>query len=391
MTFYPLANLTVPRCSCGVVEMDGKIVVFGGYNRGECLSSVEQYDPTTNVWSSFPSMLKGRGRFDAALCNGKADQQEVGKKHVGVYDFSRASVASPIVKKHTTSGIQKNCSRIYVVGGSDGNNDLSTVECFDPVVRSWRRVAPLSSPRSNIGGLMQSYVPITRCDRCLATIGNRLYSMGGWDGENALKDCENKSVHRILYHPFIMCRRIGRSQAGCVVWKNKIYVAGGYDSWHCTNTVEVYDPESDTWHYLSPMNCARRGCGLAVFKNKLYAVGGSDGVESLCTAEWLDLIDPHSSWRPAPSMNTCRANVRVAVVAEKLFAFGGFNGKSFLNTMEYLAEGMNKTLVFVFIRLLQIRWSGEKFCQCRIAYVDFFVSFFLRMSLLFYIFLPTVL
>lgn len=131
----------------------------------------------------------------------------------------------------------------------------------------------------------------------------------------------------------------------------KVYVVGGCDTWNCLNTVECYDPQTNSWSFIKPIITPRRGCGLAhikgkhfhfhfmkhsvnifcrfikqlfVFLGKLYVVGGSDGTQSLATTEIYDPIE--RSWSPGPSMTTPRANVGVAVVGNRLYAVGGFSG-----------------------------------------------------------------
>lgn len=46
-----------------------------------------------------------------------------------------------------------------------------------------------------------------------------------------------------------------------------------------------YDPDSNQWVSLCPMNSRRLGVGLAVCGGCLYAIGGSDGTAPLATAE----------------------------------------------------------------------------------------------------------
>ena len=40
--------------------------LVGGYDRGECLKSAEEYDVLKSEWRQLPDMVCGRGRFDAA-------------------------------------------------------------------------------------------------------------------------------------------------------------------------------------------------------------------------------------------------------------------------------------------------------------------------------------
>lgn len=41
--------------------------VCGGYDRGECLRSVESYDPDMNEWNSETKMSEARGRFQVTV------------------------------------------------------------------------------------------------------------------------------------------------------------------------------------------------------------------------------------------------------------------------------------------------------------------------------------
>lgn len=117
---------------------------------------------------------------------------------------------------------------------------------------------------------------------------------------------------------------VGRYQAGVTAYNKFVYAIGGCDAWNCLNSVEVYNPEENTWNYIKPIITARRGCGVAVFNGKLYVIGGSDGTHSLNTTEIFD--EETQTWIVGPTMTTPRANVDVAVVGDRLYAVGGFSG-----------------------------------------------------------------
>ena len=51
-----------------------------------------------------------------------------------------------------------------------------------------------------------------------------------------------------------------------------------------------YDPDSNQWVSLCPMNSRRLGVGLAVCGGCLYAIGGSDGSAPLATVERCVMI-----------------------------------------------------------------------------------------------------
>jgi kelch-like protein 18 len=65
-------------------------------------------------------------------------------------------------------------------------------------------------------------------------------------------------------------------------------------------SVEVYDPNLDSWKQISPMNVKRSRVALTSNMGKLYAIGGYDGESNLSTVE---VYDPkNDSWSFVSSM-----------------------------------------------------------------------------------------
>ncbi|XP_055339890.1 influenza virus NS1A-binding protein homolog [Paramacrobiotus metropolitanus] len=276
----PLAPMKAPRCAFGAASFESKIIVVGGYNRGECLDSMEIFDSVANCWSTLPSMSTPRARFDIAIVKGT----------------------------------------IFAVCGSDGTKDLQTAECYTSDSEIWQSIASLSSARSSAG---------------VCALDGRALCIGGWSGQTVLKcvDAYDPDVDQWLpYAPL----QTGRSQAGIDILDGRIYVVGGCDNWDRLNTVEVYDPRADSWSFVAPLQTARRGAGVTHRDGKLYVIGGSDGTQSLCSVE---IYDPRlNRWIPGPSLSISRANLEAVELEGTLFALGGYSGKTFLNSMEVLRD-----------------------------------------------------
>ncbi|KAF4522492.1 hypothetical protein B566_EDAN002577 [Ephemera danica] len=254
-----LPNMSSVKCAAGCANLNDNLLVCGGYDRGECLKSVESYSPGNNVWATLAPMKEARGRFNIAVSGG----------------------------------------RVYAVGGSNGTTELSTVEMYDPVVQKWARVSSLPLARSNTGV----------CD-----LDGKIYCIGGWNGQVGIKQCDVFDPANNQWTS-IAPLQMGRYQAGVCSFQGLVYAVGGCDAWNCLNSMEVYDPKENSWSVLKNMITARRGCGVAVFKGKLYAVGGSDGTHSLTSTEIYD--EESKTWIPGPSMTTPRANVGVAVIGNR--------------------------------------------------------------------------
>ena len=78
----------------GVVELDNKIYVTGGYEAGQPMSSADCFDPDTNIWSQVANM-------NIARC-----------------DHSLVSLHG----------------RLYAIGGS---SDVECIEVYDPDNNTW--------------------------------------------------------------------------------------------------------------------------------------------------------------------------------------------------------------------------------------------------------------
>lgn len=286
--YRELASMANVKCGAGCANLNGCLLVCGGYDRGECLRSVELYSPANNEWRKLAPMLEARGRFNIAVINNK----------------------------------------VYAVGGCNGTTELSTVEVFSSETSSWERVASLPLPRSNMG---------------VCNVEDYLYCIGGFNGQVGIKQCDVFDPKTGKWDS-IAPLKMGRYQSGCCGYDGKVWAVGGCDGWNNLTSVEVYDPKKDSWSYAQPMSTPRRGCGLALFNGKLYAVGGSDGTHSLSTTEIYDPVK--KTWLPGPDMSVARSNVGVAVIGQRLYAVGGFSGKTFLNSIEFLEEGMEEWNTF---------------------------------------------
>ncbi|CAL1535458.1 unnamed protein product [Lymnaea stagnalis] len=273
----PLQPMSTPRCALGAVELDGKLVVCGGYDRGECLQSVEAFSLNDNQWTKMPDMNRARGRFGAAVLNGL----------------------------------------LYVCGGSDGWKELSCVEKYDPATQKWKYVPNMLKERSSHG---------------VVTLNDKLYCIGGCEGQRSIATCEafdpttNKWTR-------IASLNFARSQACVCAADGLVYAIGGTDQWNTLSSVEAYDPETDKWTQRPSMNSARRGAGIGIIEDVLIVVGGSDGAQSLYTSEIYDLKT--DTWIVGPNLNAPRANLSVVTIERRLFAVGGFSGKKFLSTIEW--------------------------------------------------------
>ena len=107
-------SMTTPRCGSATVEMDGRMLVFGGMNATVFVKSCEAFDPTTNQWTPLPPMSTPREEACAVTWEGRA----------------------------------------FVFGGFDGLTALSSAECFDPTTNQWSAIAPMTTVRRSAAAVV---------------------------------------------------------------------------------------------------------------------------------------------------------------------------------------------------------------------------------------------
>ncbi|XP_062857958.1 influenza virus NS1A-binding protein homolog A [Trichomycterus rosablanca] len=274
-----LAPMHYARSGLGTAALSGRLIAAGGYNREECLRTVECYDLKNNSWSFIAPMRTPRARFQMAVL----------------------------------------MDHLYVMGGSNGHSDeLSCGEMYNPSKDEWTQVPELRTNRCNAG---------------VCSLNNKLYVVGGSDpcGQKGLKNCD---AFDPVTKEWTSCAplNIRRHQAAVCELDGFMYVIGGAESWNCLNSVERYNPENNTWTLVAPMNVARRGAGVGIHAGKLFVAGGFDGSHAL---RCVEVYDPaRNEWKMLGSMNSARSNAGVAVLGNLIFAVGGFDGNEFLNTLE---------------------------------------------------------
>jgi N-acetylneuraminic acid mutarotase len=164
--------------------------------------------------------------------------------------------------------------KIYVVGGVDPDSKNNVVEAYDPKTDSWARLKPLPTKRD--------------------------------DG---------------------LCAVAARGADGRV----RIYAIGGRDdskSGNGLNTVEAYDPATDTWAAMAPMPTHRHA--LAATRGpdgRIYAIGGTnDRVFATDAVEVYEAVkDCWVRVTPMPYGQECAAATFTPGPAGEVLVLGGWD------------------------------------------------------------------
>ena len=119
----------------------------------------------------------------------------------------------------------------------------------------------------------------------------------------------------------------------CVAVVNgKIYAIGGspfHNGGTALGMVEEYDPLNDSWITKSPMPTARKGAACGVINNKIYVAGGSSSASGYAASNKLEVYDPATdTWTTLAIMLAARYAPMGAVLNDTLYVSGGLLGYS---------------------------------------------------------------
>ncbi|XP_026999037.1 kelch-like protein 24a [Tachysurus fulvidraco] len=249
---------TRPRRSTGFSEV---IVVVGGSERagGFNLPYTDCYDPVTGEWKSLakhPEFTKS----EYAVCSLRNDilvsGGRINSSYVWMYNSQLnlwIRVAS-LNKGRWRHKMSVLLGKAYAVGGYDGQTCLSNVEVYDSFSNRWTEVAPLKEAVS--------------CP-AVASCAGRLFVIGGELDENSCTDkvqCYDPETNSWLLRSSIpICKR----NITAVSLNSLLYVCGGL-----TKCIYCYDPAQDFWMPVVNTFSRQECCGMSVCNGKIFILGG---------------------------------------------------------------------------------------------------------------------
>jgi DNA-binding CsgD family transcriptional regulator len=180
-------------------------------------------------------------------------------------------------------------------------------------------------------------MPTARSGLAVASVESRLYAIGGEAGEQVLGTVE-------MYDPesdswlILGAKPTPVADVQAVSFGGKIYIPGGrQQSGEVTGILEIYDPRQDQWDQGAELPLPLSAYGLVSHEGKIYAFGGFDGNQFVAG---VFRYDPEQDrWDLFASLPEARGYVGVASVNERIPAMISFGGQLLLCQMEYMAWG----------------------------------------------------
>jgi len=269
------------RTEVAAATVGGKIYVVGGFEEprlGNVLNfaitaTVEEYDPSTDRWSTKAAMPVGLHHAGIGVVGSRLFI-------IGGYKQSGLSVWGPVATVYvydpaadawserasmpTARGalsVAVHEGKLYAIGGYEGRANSAAVEVYDPVRDSWTSRAPLPTPRDHLA---------------TAAAGGKLYAIGGrlkgdYHRNLSIIEVYDPSADKWSKAPDLPTARSGITAA---VAGGRIFVFGGEGADGTFRENEAYDPSRDAWQTMTPMPTARHGLGSAVVDGRIFVLSG---------------------------------------------------------------------------------------------------------------------
>ncbi|XP_023189835.1 kelch-like protein 5 [Xiphophorus maculatus] len=261
-TWRQVATMSGRRLQFGVAVLDGRLYVVGGRDGLKTLNTVECYNPHSKTWSVLPPMSTHRHGLGVAVLEGPmyAVGGHDGWSYLSTVErwdpqARQWSFVASMATPRSTVGVAVLNGKLYAVGGRDGSSCLRSVECFDPHTNRWTSCAPMAKRRGGVG---------------VATWHGFLYAIGGHDAPasslaSRLSDCVERYDPQTDVWTTVAPMSISRDAVGVCLLGDRLYAVGGYDGQVYLNTVEAYDPQTNEWTQVASLCLGRAGaCVVAV-------------------------------------------------------------------------------------------------------------------------------
>ncbi|XP_030055903.1 kelch-like protein 35 [Microcaecilia unicolor] len=245
------------------MELTEMIIVIGGCDKKGVLKLpfTDMYHPKSGQWTALAS-VPGYAKSEFAACTLKNDIYISGG-HVGSSDVwlfsSQLNVWIRVASLHKGRWRHKMITlhgKLYAVGGFDGFQRLSTVECYDFFSNNWTFIPPMLEGVSSAA--------VVACMNKVYVIGGALDDYANTDKVQCFDPKENKWTF-VASAPF--CQRCING----VSLDNTIYVTGGL-----LNKIFSYSPSEDIWMEVATLPGLLESSGVTVCGGKVYILGGRD-------------------------------------------------------------------------------------------------------------------
>ncbi len=341
---------------CAVSFPDGRVLVAGGNDGSEVLSSCEIYDPKTDTWTLTGSMNETRYRFPMItlpdgrimVAGGLTDMGTTTTAGVEIYDTQTgvwsemAPMSSP--RENLPLYLLPN-GTVFICGGANANTGtyLSTAEIYDPSSNTYQELSDMQT------GVFGPFIFYDTIHKQILLQGGSYNGLGGT--YPPLLQIYDFASNTWGSGPNTAASHDGGFNAEMP--DHRIVVVGGRTgSYTCTDSIEILPPPYTTWQFIGQLTSKRwHGSPVIVGDDSIFAIGGDDdpgiNTDIFDSTNWF-LVNEKQTLQ-GPIMLAARSNF-VAVLSKQpiapcedsdvIYAFGGASTTQVLSSCEALPIGI---------------------------------------------------
>jgi N-acetylneuraminic acid mutarotase len=174
--------------------------------------------------------------------------------------------------------------------------------------------------------------PIALADASLTYLNGKYYAFGGQDAASVYAKAYRYDPASPGWQP-LPDLPSPRAYHTAIALNGKIYLIGGWNSAHALlSSVDVYDPQTNTWSSAAPVTDGYLGPGVTVMDGKLYVLGGAEQRDNGLGGKYFSPENNFYRYDPAGNTWTTLTN---------LFDFNGFWDCLSKSSTIYCAGGYN--------------------------------------------------
>ena len=279
--WHTAAPAAMKRTEVAAATVGGKIYLVGGFEEPSISNVVnlsitpvvEEYDASTDKWSSKASMPVGLHHVGVGVVGGRLYV-------IGGYKQSGLSVWGPVATLYaydpaanawtelaampTARGalsVSVHEDKLYAIGGFDGKGNSAAVEVYDPAKNVWSTRASLPTPRDHLA---------------TATAAGKVYAIGGRVKGDYHRNLSVMEVYDPGSDKWTKAPDLPTARSGITAAEigGRVYVFGGEGANGTFHENEAYDPAREAWQVMAPMPTARHGLGSGVIDGHIHLISG---------------------------------------------------------------------------------------------------------------------
>jgi len=329
-------DMPTSRETQGAAVSGGRWFVGGGMSGTAATltfpNSVDVFDPVTGHWQTMAPIKTARSYLPAAtdptsgnvLFVGGTPPSEFGNIPSGEADFGDGASwsISQLITARFGHGLAYAAGRFVVCGGWTPSVQLDSAEMLDPTQGTW-------VPAGTMPGGARSDPTMTPLSD-----GRRILVAGGSRPDGALSSVD---IFDVASGTWSRAADMGTARVrhrAVLLQDGRVLVAGSVaplPRLPVVSSAEIYDPAKDMWTPAASMQQGRWGHAMERLPDGRVIVAG--GTSSLSTEpgalDSVELYDPKSdTWTTAPSLNDPRVYLSMAVLSDGVYVTGGENNTS---------------------------------------------------------------